>query len=444
MFESEQVETLAEDERVKALQRLELLQPFLEYGVPLNQVALQSGVPLRTLQRWLARYYQEGLVGLTRKRRADRGKRRYIPQEIQRVIEEFAFVTPSPTAAFVHRYVTQFAKEYGLRAPSYRSVATIMRTYSTKAMKSIREAQCLDQRALNIQPLFANRPNQIWQVIHTQVGIFTISDRGQQVYPWVTFIVDRYSKAIAGYFVSYQNSPALTTALALRQAIWHKKTPQWTVCGIPEQLYLDYGGAYSTRDLEQVSADLNMQLIFSEPRILDNELGLNSLNDRILRHVVRGFYEPQDRRYSQPSPVEVLTLLDEHIHAALTQVYHVQPQPEIGMSPQQCWLAPGFSPRLPQSLDQLDRLLAPVPKPRRVHRNGIYFGGILYGHVKLSDYVGELVKIRYDPCDASHIWVYLKDKLICHASLNKILKRSTRITMRQSRQEELSVLRHVF
>jgi hypothetical protein len=44
---------LTDEERARALARFRLLQPCVEEGVPLAQLARQHGVALRTAQRWL-------------------------------------------------------------------------------------------------------------------------------------------------------------------------------------------------------------------------------------------------------------------------------------------------------------------------------------------------------------------------------------------------------
>jgi putative transposase len=60
---------LSEARREQALRRFTLLQQHLEDGVPLPAVAAHAGVPVRTAQRWLARYRSEGLAGLARRPR---------------------------------------------------------------------------------------------------------------------------------------------------------------------------------------------------------------------------------------------------------------------------------------------------------------------------------------------------------------------------------------
>ena len=57
---------LGEGGQAQAMARFAVLRPHLEDGVPLTRAATEAGVPLRTAQRWLARYRRDGLAGLAR------------------------------------------------------------------------------------------------------------------------------------------------------------------------------------------------------------------------------------------------------------------------------------------------------------------------------------------------------------------------------------------
>ena len=54
---------------------------------------MQCGVAARTLQRWAARYRADGLAGLARSERADRGARHF-PRELQLLIEGLVLKRP--------------------------------------------------------------------------------------------------------------------------------------------------------------------------------------------------------------------------------------------------------------------------------------------------------------------------------------------------------------
>lgn len=59
-----------------------------------------------------------------------------------------------------------------------------------------------------------------------------LGGKGQAERPWLTIILDEYSRAVAGYFLTFQAPSTIQTALALHQAIWRKSHPDWTICGI--------------------------------------------------------------------------------------------------------------------------------------------------------------------------------------------------------------------
>ena len=74
--------------------------------------------------------------------------------------------------------------------------------------------------------------------------------------PWLTVIIDDYSRAIAGFFFSFESPSALQTALVLRQAIRRKSDVHWIISGIPEILYTDDASDFTSAHLEQVAADI--------------------------------------------------------------------------------------------------------------------------------------------------------------------------------------------
>ena len=85
---------LSPQERTRALERYRMLQPCVEHDVPLTHVAHHYGLPLRTAQRWLAQYRREGLAGLVRHERSDRGHLHGMPPEFIQMIEGLALSKP--------------------------------------------------------------------------------------------------------------------------------------------------------------------------------------------------------------------------------------------------------------------------------------------------------------------------------------------------------------
>jgi len=79
--------TLSEAQRAQALERFVILRPALEEGVPQTQIARTYHLPLSTVQRWIKRYREHGLIGLARQQRSDRGKPRGMPSKLVQLID---------------------------------------------------------------------------------------------------------------------------------------------------------------------------------------------------------------------------------------------------------------------------------------------------------------------------------------------------------------------
>jgi transposase InsO family protein len=92
-----------------------------------------------------------------------------------------------------------------------------------------------------------------------------LRENGSAARPWLTAVIDDYSRAIAGYYPSFDPPSSLRTSLALRQGIWRKAEPRWRICGIPDVLYADNGADFTSNHLGQVAVDLKMRLVFSTP-----------------------------------------------------------------------------------------------------------------------------------------------------------------------------------
>src|SRR3954468_5272801 len=117
---------LSEIERTRAFERFELLRPSLEGEVPLAQVARDRGIPLRTARRWAGQYRRDGLAGLARKGRSDRGKR-HLSDALRRGIEGLALNKPPLSVASIHRQAVTLAQRLGEPPPTYRIVHAVIR-----------------------------------------------------------------------------------------------------------------------------------------------------------------------------------------------------------------------------------------------------------------------------------------------------------------------------
>ena len=162
---------LSEAERAQAFERFELLRPVLEEGVPLARVARDRGIALRTARRWAGQYRREGLAGLARKGRSDRGKR-HLSDTLRQAIEGLALKKPPLSAASIHRQVVTLAERLGEAPPSYGTVYAVIRDLDPALVTLAHEGTKAYADAFDlIHRHEATGPNAVWQADHTELDI---------------------------------------------------------------------------------------------------------------------------------------------------------------------------------------------------------------------------------------------------------------------------------
>jgi len=100
--------------------------------------------------------------------------------------------------------VKLFASSVGEPIPSYPVVHRIVRklplglpTLAHKASKAYSKSCELVHRRE------AAKPNAIWQVDHAQLDLLLLGEDGSTARPWLTILIDDYSRAVAGYYLGF-------------------------------------------------------------------------------------------------------------------------------------------------------------------------------------------------------------------------------------------------
>ena len=408
---------LSEDQRAQAHTRFTIIRPALEDGVSQAQVARTHNISKSTIARWVKRYREHGLTGLAdRSARSDKGTSRRLPTDAVTLIEGLALQTPPRTISAIHRQVCTIAKDRGWNVPSYDSVSRIIKKLDPALLLLAHQgAAAYSEEYDLLYRREATHANAMWQADHTPLDVWLLDEAGKPAKPILTAIEDDYSRMIVGYRLSFQPATALTTALTLRQAIWRKEDPRWSACGIPSVFYTDHGSDFTSKHMEQVAADIDMELVFSEkgkPRGRGKVERFFRSVDQLFLQDVPG-YAPKG--YGQAEAIFTLPAFEQRFQTWLLSDYHYRVHDETKDRPKDRWEKGGFVPRMPPSLQHLDLLLLTVAKTRRVQQDGIHFQNQRYMDINLAAFVKEEVVIRYDPADMGEIHVFYQDRFLCRA-----------------------------
>ncbi len=119
---------LSEAQRTQAWERFKIIRPVLEKEITQAEVVCSHEISIRTIQRWMKTYREQGLVGLADPPRSDKGTARTLPQQTIHLIEGLALQTLRRSAASIHRQVTAIATEQGWKPPTYARVRQIIKS----------------------------------------------------------------------------------------------------------------------------------------------------------------------------------------------------------------------------------------------------------------------------------------------------------------------------
>ena len=140
---------------------------------------------------------------MARQPRADRGCRSF-PPDLIHLTEGLALQVPARSIAAIHRRTAAVAADQGWPTPSYGTVYGIVRrlhpglvTLARDGPKAYRE--CFDL----IHRREAEGPNGIWQADHTRLDVWIRDEHDRPAKPWLTVILDDYSRAVAGCRLSF-------------------------------------------------------------------------------------------------------------------------------------------------------------------------------------------------------------------------------------------------
>lgn len=192
----------------RSLERHRLIQSYLQGATALSAVAEKAGISLRTAQRWVEKYRKQGVGALGRKHRSDRGLKRTMSSRMVELTEGLALERPRVPVTAIHRELEQFAVRSGERLPSYPAVRRAVKAIPGSLMTLAHSgSRAYSERFDLIYRREASRPNAIWQADHAQLRIHLLREDSSLGRPWLTIVIDDYSRAIAGYYLGFEPPP---------------------------------------------------------------------------------------------------------------------------------------------------------------------------------------------------------------------------------------------
>ncbi|MBE9224867.1 DDE-type integrase/transposase/recombinase [Phormidium sp. LEGE 05292] len=414
-------------QQIEAIQKLLAVQGTERYGRVQQQVAQQLGISVRSVQRLLKKWREQGIASLPRQKRSDRGAAK-TSREWQEFIQKTYQVgnrgSRKMSRAQVYLRVQAQAeakgvKEYPSRPTVYRILRPLLEQQQQQKRRLGWRGEQLKVNSREGLEIDIEWSNQVWQVDHTQIDLLVVDMSGEILgRPWLTIVVDTYSRCMMGMHIGFDAPSAAVVCLALRHAILPKQyssayelKQSWGTYGLPRYLYTDGGKDFRSQHLEQVATELGIVLCRrrkpSDGGIVERPFGTFN---REFFCTVPGYTGSNVKERSNKAESEAcLTLVQleqmlvryivDHYNQALDA--RMATQSRIGR-----WEA-GRMAQLPL-LGERELDICLMRRDRRVvYRSGyIQFANLTYQGEHLAAYAGESVIIRYNPRDITTIYIY--------------------------------------
>jgi transposase InsO family protein len=267
--------------------------------------------------------------------------------------------------------------------------------------------------------------NKEWETDHTLLDIIVIDENTRAIIgrPWLTVILDRYSRCIVGYVITFAPPSWVSVMDALRVAIMEKGEiegvhNEWPCCGVPAVLITDNGRDFKSASMDGAAKALGFTLRHMKKRKPwlkgKVERWFRSLEEDII-HTLPGttFSKIESRKHYVSEKMAILTIdeIDWIVMKWIVDVYHQKRHSKLGIAPVEAWRR-GLK-EIPLPYVPPEDLLIPMTGliiPRSLSRGGIRYMGLRWDSEELCFLRGAPdtcvdVQIRLDPTDLSTIFV---------------------------------------
>lgn len=253
--------TVSESEWREVLRRFEAIKPFLNHVGRKNlsevkAAAEQLHCHSATIYRWIKAYAETQRVSvLLRKTRKDQGQKRLsVAQEeiIQEAIASTYLTAEKPDVETAIEEVALLCSQRSIKRPHANTIRNRIDEISDRTKMEKRRGRKI--AAENYEPIRgsfpgADYPLAVVQIDHTPMDVIVVDehDRLPIDRPFLTIVIDVFSRMILGFAIYLEKPSAFTTGLAISHAVLPKEDwlremgldAEWPCWGKMRKIHLD-------------------------------------------------------------------------------------------------------------------------------------------------------------------------------------------------------------
>lgn len=280
----------------------------------------------------------------------------------------------------------------------------------------------------SIGEVICDRPLSRIEVDHTKMDVIIVDDETRLPIgrPWLTLVIDVFTRCILGFHLSFDPPSQATVVRAMKHAVMPKANlkdefpdtnGEWPMHGIPELVMVDNGLEFHSEAFEAMCFELGVTVSYAprkSPQFKGTvERALGTLNRSITGQMPGKTFSSIKERGDYDSAkhaVVTLKVLKACITKWIVDIYHKSIHSGISMSPEECWhmKTDPDQIRLPAHPEKMDCISGNIAK-RKLWHYGIELNGLHYNNETLAAIYPQFgkteVEVRWNPDNLGHVHV---------------------------------------
>lgn len=419
----------------------------------LQSAGTASGVSDRTLRRWAAKQHvarangaNEALVLVPQT--VARGNRSSKLTDEQKDLVDSIFKShwsdnKAPSYKSCHLALMAACHAVGVTCPSYPTLISHIKAQESSIDHRERYGKRMTYQMAEFvdvlhfdTPQHGSRPFQYVHIDHTQLDIELISSRtGKSLgRPWLSFAIDAWSRRIVGFYLTFEAPSYRSVMMLLRDMVKRHQR-------LPEFIVVDNGSDFLADAFQTFMQIMGVHVRYrpaGNPRhgaVMERVYGTG--NTQYIHNLAGNTKATKNVRMTtgKHMPVNFAQWTLEAMYYGLqhwaTEYYDNERHPALDCSPREAFIRgvkeSGARPQR-QILCNQDFLIATCPPVdrsgvRKVHgQRGVKVNEMLYWSPEFRNQsvAGQSLPVRYDPWDASSVYVRVKERWI-HARCRSLI-----------------------
>lgn len=443
------------EELEKAEIRFKIIQPFLSElrgnKSELVKIAKEHGYNVSTLYKWIFRYETCGHVGglVDSEGRGGKGGKRLGDEKIEEIIsesiEEVYLNSKSVNKTFDK--IRMICEDLDLQVPHISTIRRRIKGIPEYEKKRRREGVNTADNQFEARPgqfPGATTPLSVVQIDHTILDIFLVDDDDREPLkrPWITVLIDVFSRMVLGFYLSFDAPGAFGTGRAIAHSILPKEkflkdlgvNGDWPCWGKMVSIHCDNAKEFRGNMLKDACLAYNIDLKFRPVR--KPKYGAHI--ERLMGTFATELFDldggtkvsKEKRSHKHPEKNANLTIAEFEVWLTryITNIYHLKHHRGIEMNPYDKWmqgiwgynnqLGIGTPERISGIQEEIKLKLDLQPhEERTIQPDGVSINGLTYYHDLFRPWIGikeigadgkksksKTFKFKYDPRDISRIY----------------------------------------